>query len=118
MRRAPSDDRGVLHATSIVMEGADELIAGSRDMLDHSGSPAYVAVARCDDGVVVAGACAFGSERAARSQARTLRSTLPGAHVYVMERLVRGGRVRWTVWDGERDERLHQAFEEAPDTFV
>lgn len=108
----------MLHATTIVMDGADELIAGSRDLLDNAGSPAYCAVARCADREVVAGACAFGSERAARDQARTLRSTLPGARVFIMERLVRGGRVRWTVWHGEQDERLHQAFEEAPESWV
>jgi hypothetical protein len=100
------------------MAGADELIAGSRDMLDHSGSPAFCAVARCADGEVVAGGCAFGTERAARDQARTLRASLPGARVFVMERLLRDGRVRWTVWHGEQDERLHQAFEQAPESWV
>lgn len=100
------------------MEGADELIAGTRSLLDHSGSPAYCAVARCADGVIVAGACAFGSERPAREQARSLRSTLPGARVFVAERIVRAGRVRWTIWHSEHDERLHQAFEEAPDSWV
>lgn len=108
----------MLHATSLTLAGADELIAGSRSLLDHSGSPAYCAVARCADGAIVAGACAFGSERAARDQARTLRSTLAGAQVYVMERVARAGRVRWTVWHAEHDERLHQAFEEAPESWV
>jgi hypothetical protein len=100
------------------MEGADELIVGSRALLDQSGSPAYCAVARRADGVIVAGACAFGSERAARDQARSLRSTLEGAQVYVVERVLRTGRVRWTVWHAEHDERLHQAFEEAPETWL
>lgn len=118
VRRAPADDRGVLHATSLTMAGAGELIAGSRPLLDHSGSPAYCAVARSADGVIVAGACAFGSERAAREQGRTLTAALPGAQVYVMERVLRTGRVRWTVWHAEHDERLHQAFEEAPETWV
>lgn len=100
------------------MEGADELIVGSRELLDHAGSPAYCAVARDADGGIVVGACAFGTERAARDQARSLRTTLPGARVFVMERLLRGGRVRWTVWHGEHDERLHQAFEEAPESWI
>lgn len=100
------------------MEGADELIAAGRTLLDHAGSPAYCAVARCEDAEIVVGACAFGTERPAREQARGLRSTLPGAKVFVVERLLRGGRIRWTVWHGEHDERLHQAFEEAPDTWV
>jgi hypothetical protein len=109
---------GVLHATNITMAGADELIDGTRNMLDHSGSPAYCAIARCADGELVLGACAFGSERAARDQGRGLRSMLPGAKVFVVERLLRGGRVRWTVWHGDQDERLHQAFEEAPDSWI
>jgi hypothetical protein len=115
---SPADDRGVLHATNITMAGADELIAGSRDMLDRSGSPAYCAVARCADGEVVAGACSFGTERAARDQGRSLWSTLPDSRVFIVERLLRGGRVRWTIWHADRDERLHQAFEEAPDAWV
>ncbi len=100
------------------MAGAEELIAGTRALLDQSGSPAYCAVARCEDGEIVAGACAFGSERPARDQGRTLRSTMPAARIFVVERLLRAGRVRWTVWHGEQDERLHQAFEEAPDSWV
>ncbi|WP_354699165.1 hypothetical protein DSM112329_04873 [Paraconexibacter sp. AEG42_29] len=100
------------------MEGADELIAGARSLLDDAGSPAYCALARCADGEVVVAACAFGTERAARDQARTLRSTVPDARIFIMERVLRSGRVRWTVWHGEQDERLHQAFEEAPESWV
>jgi hypothetical protein len=100
------------------MDGAESLIDGSRALLDDAGSPAYCAVARCADGEIVVGACAFGTERPAREQARSLRSGIPGARVFVMERLLRAGRVRWTVWHAEHDERLHQAFEEAPERWV
>jgi hypothetical protein len=108
----------VLHATNITMAGADELIEGTRHLLDPSGSPAYCAIARSEDGELTVGACAFGSERAASEQGRGMRSRLPGAKVYVVERLLRGGRVRWTVWHGEQGERLHQAFEVAPESWI
>lgn len=108
----------MLHPTNIAMAGAELLIEGSRTLLDDAGSPAYCAIARLEDDEIVLGACAFGTERPARDQARSLRSTLPGARVFVVERLLRSGRVRWTVWHGEHDERLHQAFEEAPESWV
>lgn len=100
------------------MPGADELIAGSRQLLDDSGSPAFLAVVRSEEGEIIPGACAFSTEKPARDQALLLLKAVSNGRGFVVERVLRDGRVRWTVWHGDRDERLHQAFEEAPEAWV
>jgi hypothetical protein len=94
-----------------------ELIRAAREMLDAAGCPAYAVVARAfgngDD--VRLGPLAFASHGSAAHMARTMRDDDPASDVFVVERLQRVGRYRWTVWDLAGENRLHEEFEALPD---
>jgi hypothetical protein len=92
------------------------IVRAARAMLVEAGSPAYaVAALAPGDGDVRLGALAFTSQVSAVQLARTTREDLAGVEVFVVERLQRVGRYRWTVWDLAGDNRLHEEFEALPD---
>lgn len=87
-------------------------------MLLEAGCPAYAVVAQppeCDGEDVRLGALAFTSHGSASNLARMMHGEEPAADVFVVERLRRVGKYRWTVWDLAGENRLHEEFEALPD---
>jgi hypothetical protein len=101
---------------ALTADDGRRIVRAARAMLIEAGSPAYaVAALAAGGGDVHLGALAFPSQEAAAQLARTTGEDEPGAGVFVVERLQRAGRYRWTVWDLAGQNRLHEELEVLPD---
>lgn len=91
------------------------IVSAARAMLLEAGCPVYAVVARSPDSDMSLGSLAFSNHGSASHLARAMHGDDPSADVFVVERLQRVGRYRWTVWDLDGENRLHEEFEALPD---